>query len=209
LTLDVTLGRRPPRDQRQFEFGRIPERLAGPIAGDTPLDFGSGEGLGSPRGQLLGVRTAPVTEEVRLRLGVRQPAGAVVVSRVVGSPAEQAGIPLDAVIIAVNDQPVNSPLDLARLIGAAGPGKDVAISFVARGEEQTVTVRLADVAGLVRPQSGRPAPIDTSGPVPVVPGNVERERLNLLERRVRELERRLQELEHLMRQRGSSSTIEQ
>jgi C-terminal processing protease CtpA/Prc len=209
LTIDVTLGRRPPRDQRQFEFGRIPERLPGPIAGDTPLDFDSREGLGSPRGQLLGVRTAPVTEEVRLRLGVRHPAGAVVVSRVVGSPAEQAGIPLDAVIIAVNDQPVNSPLDLARWIGAAGPGKDVAISFIARGEEQTVTVRLADVAGQVRPLSDRPAPNDTSELIPGVRGNGERERFDLLERRVRELERRLQELERLMRQRGSSSTIEQ
>jgi S1-C subfamily serine protease len=201
LTIEVTLGRRPPRDQRQFEFGRIPERMPGPAVGDTPSDVGPVEGIGSPRGQLLGVRTAPVTEEVRQRLALRDPAGAIVVSRVVGSPAERAGIPLDAVIIAVNDQPVASPFDLARLIGAAGPGKEVAISFFAAGEERTVTVRLADTAGIERALPGRAAPFDQSEPIPI-PGNVDRDRINLLERRVRELEQRVQELERLLRQRG-------
>jgi predicted metalloprotease with PDZ domain len=200
LTMEVTLGRRPPRDQRQFEFGRIPERMPGAF-GDAPIDVGPVEGAGLPRSQLLGVRTAPVTEEVRQRLAVREPTGAVVVSRVVGSPAERAGIPLDAVIFAVNDQPVASPLDLARLIGAAGPGKEVAISFFAAGEERTVTVRLAEIPGIAGAIPGRAPPVDQAEPMPI-PANADRDRINLLERRVRELELRVQELERLLRQRG-------
>jgi S1-C subfamily serine protease len=201
LNMEVTLGRRPPREQRQLEFGRIPERMPMPSVGDTPIDVGPAEGIGSPRGQLLGVRTAPVTEEVRQRLAIRSPAGAVVVSRVVGSPAERAGIPLDAVIFAVNDQPVASPLDLARFVAAAGPGKEVAISYIAAGEERTVTVRLADIAGIAGVLPDRATPVDQAEPMPI-PANADRKRINLLEQRVRELEQRVQELERLLRQRG-------
>jgi S1-C subfamily serine protease len=200
LTIDVTLGRRPSRDQRQFEFGRIPERLPGPVSGDTPFDFGPREGIGASRGQLLGVRTAPVTEEVRQRLALREPRGAVVVSRVVGSPAERAGIPLDAVIIAVDGQPVGSPLDLARLIAAAGPGGNVEVTFVANGDQRKTTVRLTELAGDDVAMPARSLPDGASGSI--LPGNAERERAELLERRVRELEHRVQELERLLRQRG-------
>ena len=145
LTLDVTLGRRPPRDQREFEFGRIPEPPPGPLDRGLPLEFGPRDVFGATRGQLLGVRTAPVTEEVRQRLALREPAGAVVVSRVVGSPAERAGIPLDALIVAVEGQPVTSPSDLARLIVAAGPGREVEVSYIARGERHVAKVKLADL----------------------------------------------------------------
>ena len=47
LTLDVTLARRPPRDRREFEFGRIPEPLPGPVERDVPIEFGSREGFGT------------------------------------------------------------------------------------------------------------------------------------------------------------------
>jgi predicted metalloprotease with PDZ domain len=200
MTMEVMLGRRPPRDQRQFEFGRIPERLPGAV-GDPQIDVGPVEGTGSPRGQLLGVRTAPVTEELRQRLGLRELTGAVVVSRVVSSPAERAGIPLDAVVIAVNDQRVASPYDLARLIGAAGPGKEVAISFIAAGEERTVTVKLADLTAIGGALPDRAMTVDQSEPMPI-PAHADPERINLLERRVRELEQRVQELERFLRQRG-------
>jgi membrane-associated protease RseP (regulator of RpoE activity) len=113
-----------------------------------------------------------------------------VVSRVVGSPAEQAGLPLEAVIVAVDGQPVTSPVDLARLIEAAGPGKEVELTFYAEGERRTVRVRLAAVVGppvdprtAVRPLDPPPPPPDYA------------ERIEQLERRINELEKRVQELE--------------
>ena len=149
----------------------------------------------------MGVRTVPVNEDVRQRLGLRESRGAVVVSRVVGSPAERAGIPLDAVIIAVNDQPVDSPLDLARLIGAAGPGRDVEVTFVVNREEHKATIRLSELAAGDAAMPGGLLPEGAIEPIPFAPG-AERERVELLERRVRELEQRVQELERLLRQRG-------
>ncbi len=200
MTLEVTLGRRPPRDEREFEFGRIPERMPAPVDRDTPLDFGPREALGAMRGQLLGVRTAPVTEEVRQRLSLREPVGAVVVSRVVGSPAERAGIPLDAVIVAVQRQPVTSPSDLARLIVAAGPGREIEIAYIARGEQHVANVKLAvATASLDTIPGGQPKELAQ----PILPAHGgDDQRIERLEGRVRELEQRVQELERLLRQRG-------
>jgi hypothetical protein len=141
-----------------------------------------------------------VTEEVRQRLGLPQRAGARVVSRVVGSPADQAGIPLEAVIVAVDDQPVTSPVDLARLIEAAGPDKQVDLAFYAGVERKTVRVRLAGAAD---------GPSATVGP-PGDPRSVARpseqprdpeapERIEQLELRIRELEERVKELERALK----------
>lgn len=205
-TLEVELGRRPALDQRPFEFGRIPERLpepqgtvppvgdaAGPFSVGRPLTPGAAPQ--APRGQLLGIRTAPVTEDVRQRLGIPNAAGARVISRVVGSPADKAGIPLDAVIVAVDEQTVASPADLARHILAAGAGRAVELTFLSGGQQRTARVTLAGDAGEVDatpPGESRTLPqrFDRFAPAPSAA-----ERIDMLERRIRELELRVQELE--------------
>ncbi len=188
-TIDVTLGVRPPRDARPFEFGRMPEDAAVPRGVVPPADVAPPQSA-PPRGQLLGVRTGVVTESVRQRLGLPRAAGARVVSRVVGSPADQAGLPLEAVIVAVDDQPVTSPVDLARLIEAVGPGKEVELTYYAEGERRTVRVPLAalgtppaDPRAAARPFEPQQPPFDSA------------QRIEQLERRISELEKRVQELE--------------
>jgi len=57
----------------------------------------------------LGVRTVKLTEEARKLLGVPVDRGAWVAEVDAGSPADLAGVPLDAVIVAVNGLPVASP----------------------------------------------------------------------------------------------------
>lgn len=195
-TAEVTLGRRPPPGQRPFAFGRIPER-AGEDARRTerpPLP----EGVAMPRGQLLGIRTAPVTEAIVRSLRLPAAGGALVVSRVVGSPADRADIPLDAVIVAVDDQPIASPNDLVRAITAAGPGKEVEITYYHQGKEHTVAVQLGreplPIAAERRPPLEGIGPVP--GPLPPEPPIDDRDnRIAELERRVRELEDRLVELE--------------
>ncbi|MEX2142694.1 MAG: PDZ domain-containing protein [Pirellulales bacterium] len=205
--IEVTLGRRPPRGERPFEFGRIPqsgaasnrvappaEAVPRPATGPTPPDPAV---MRTPRGQLLGIRTGVVTEEARQRLRLPQAAGARVVSRVVGSPADQAGIPLEAVIVAVDDQPVTKPIDLAQLIEAAGPGKEVELTYYGGGERRMRRVRLANIESrpsaeegpqvdprtVARPFGQQQSPADAA------------ERIEQLERRLRELEQRVKELE--------------
>jgi hypothetical protein len=211
-TLEVELGRRPARGDRPFEFGRIPERLpepqeeTGPVgdaAGSAPgaRPLAPGIALPTPRGQLLGIRTAPVTADVALRLRLPDVAGARVISRVVGSPADMAGIPLEAVIVAVDDEPVASPADLARLITAAGAGKAVQLTYSFGGQRRTVRVTLAndvaaraiDATPLGEPRT-LPRPFDEQ----FAPAPSAAQRIEQLERRIRELELRLHELERAL-----------
>jgi S1-C subfamily serine protease len=207
-TLEVELGRRPARSDRPFEFGRIPESLpepggaippagnaAGPFA-DAPLP--APRIAARPRGQLLGIRGAPVTEETRQRLRIPELAGARVISRIVGSPADKAGIPLDAIIVAVDEQPVASPAELARLISAAGAGQSVELTYYSGGQQRKARVTLADDTAArpldATPPSeppGRPGPFEPQfSPAPSAT-----QRIELLERRIRELELRVQQLE--------------
>jgi membrane-associated protease RseP (regulator of RpoE activity) len=153
------------------------------------------------RRPLLGVRTQTVTGEVRQRLRLAAASGALVVARTPGSPAEKAGIPLDAVIVAVNGTPVESPLDLARLVARAGSHSEIEISYVADGATRQTKVALDDAP------AGRVAPgpvVRSNAPLPLAPAaqpdNItapadDRGEVEALKRRVQELEQRVRDLE--------------
>jgi hypothetical protein len=217
-TLEAELGRRPARGERPFDFGRIPERLPEPQGGVPPV--GDAPALRpnvrppatgvvpAPRGQLLGIRTAPVSEELRQRLRLPDVAGARVISRVVGSPADKAGIPLDAVIVAVDDQPVASPAELAQQIGAAGAGKEVELRYHFGGGLHTVRVALADGVAArtidgTFPGDARVLPMPLDERFAPAPGASDR--IEQLERRIRELELRVQELEKALASSASAA----
>jgi hypothetical protein len=162
--------------------------------------------VAAARGQLLGIRGGAVNEETRARLGLPEAGGALVVARVVGSPADKAGIPLDAVIVAVNGERVTSPTELSRLIAAAGPGREVEITYFSRGERHTAAVTLGGPAGPSagppaappaeeRPLPQRPQPLGGDPAAPQTP----QQQIQQLERRIRELEQRVQELERALR----------
>jgi membrane-associated protease RseP (regulator of RpoE activity) len=214
-TIEVTLGRRPPPGQRPFDFGRVepqatepgdavspaaPPQAAPPPAASDPAAPPIMRAL--PRGQLLGIRTAPVNEDVRRRQGAPRLNGALVVSRVVGSPADRAGIPLDSIIVAVDGQPVASPTELARLITAAGPGKQVELTYYAAGEPHKVQVTLADAQPPA--DAGLPPGVGEPGLLPALPdADTTRQsaarRIEQLERRVEALEQRIADLERALK----------
>ena len=146
-----------------------------------------------PRRAILGVRTQPVDEAARRRLGLPAATGALVVSRTPGSPAEKAGIPLAAAITALDGAAVNSPEDLARLVAQAGAGRDVEVSYIAEGGLHRVKVRISGVA--IRPESGGvELPNPPHEPFPAALPD-DHARIETLERRVQELENRVHELE--------------
>jgi hypothetical protein len=183
-----------------------------PMPETAPLRLGTGDiqsnlpGAEPAHRPLLGVRTRPVTEEARQRLQLPAAAvnGALVVSRTVGSPAVQAGIPLDAVITAVDGKPVGSPQDLTQLIVQAGAGREIEITFYHGGSEQRVKVKLAESAagpsGLLGGGSVSAGPIPAP-PAPQ-PGQLpmpdEKTRIDSLERRVQQLEHRVDDLEQAL-----------
>ena len=215
-TVSVMLGTRPPKDKRRFsKFGEVsdteqsPEgtppagsaaRAAnggGPRPVETPpAGIGEAPRAEPARRPLLGVRTQPIDEATRRRLGLPAGTGALVVSRTSGSPAEKAGIPVGVAITAVDGAAVGSPDELVRLVAQAGAGHEIEVSYMANGQLHRVKVRLAGAAAapgngdvLLPPPPREPFPAAQ----PALPDD--NARIEALERRVQELENRVRDLE--------------
>ncbi|HEX5446149.1 MAG TPA: PDZ domain-containing protein [Pirellulales bacterium] len=181
--IEVTLGKRPPKEERPVpEFGRI---------GAPP----------PPRMSLLGVRVEEVDADAQSAAGLPDAQGALVTNVTEGSPADVAGVPQRAVIVAIDGKPVDSPADLKRLIAAAGPGKEIRLDYYNRGKLIERRLRLAEVAG----SNGDEIPAASEEPqadLQKAPGNRDpltpQERIERLEDRIRHLEARLLEMERLL-----------
>ncbi|HUY35256.1 MAG TPA: PDZ domain-containing protein [Pirellulales bacterium] len=181
--LKVTLGQRPPPAQRPVrEFGRIPDAMP---RSDRPM-------------AILGVVVDEVTADVRETLGLKEARGAVVLRLMPGSPAQQAGVPVEAVIVAVDGEDVDSPADLRRLVAQTGPGGEITLLYVAQGELIERKVRLAKVDAALPELPARPIDQEVDQEPPPADES-DQDRIAALEQRVRELEMRLLQLERVLR----------
>lgn len=167
----------------------------------------------------LGVTVLPVTEDARrrYRLTVRQ--GALIGSVSPGSAADQAGLPVGAVVVAAEGRRIERPDDLIDVIRGAHPGDELMLSYYQGGTLYRKTVRLAEAAGEARVvpedpivrEGDRPllrrleraldsvAPVERPPSVPLaasepVAGDLRAE-VDRLRARIDDLERRLAELE--------------
>jgi membrane-associated protease RseP (regulator of RpoE activity) len=187
---EVTLGRRAQSRLAQPPVETLPDPNAPVTAAVVP-----------PGGPRLGIRTLPVSEEARRQNNLPDGRGAMVISITVGSPAEQAGIPLGAVITGVDNRPVDTPQALASAILEAGG--EVELTYVERGQPNRKRVALAgqplaadggklEMRGRPIESPARPKPSDE--PTPVAPQN-EASQVAALVERIRELEQRVEKLE--------------
>ncbi|MEX0678429.1 MAG: PDZ domain-containing protein [Pirellulales bacterium] len=172
----------------------------------------------------LGVRSVPVSEAVRRQNSLDAARGAHVISVVVGSPAERAGIPLGAIITAIDATPINTPDELAAAIGGAKTSQ-VELTYLDRGRSVRKKVSLAmPLAAREPPQrevrarpplAEAPGPADAKSPAaaePVVenPALDEDDRVTTLERRLEQLEARIKTLEaELAKQKTPDAAAEQ
>lgn len=112
-------------------------------------------------GGFLGAQIAPLTPEVMARLGAAFGNGALITGTFPNSPAAQAGLTPDQVIVAADGQSVGSPKDLINIISGHAPGDTVSLLVVdtAHGyNSRTIDVTLA----------ARPAGMET-GSIPTNP----------------------------------------
>jgi len=180
IEVEVTLGQRPPPEQRRF--GHF-----GPIDGDLELPAPLEE---PRRRQLLGVRCSVLTDQARRVLGTPALQGAVVIEITPGSPADLAGIPSEAVIVGVDGKPVTRPSDLSRLVLEAGPGKEIELEYYSRRTLFKRKIVLAAALPVERPpQLPPPRPPDANNPLAQL-----QQRVQLLERRLTAIEAKLQQL---------------
>lgn len=179
---EVTLGRRPASQP----IGKIPESLPEPNA---PAASTTAPG---PR---LGVRSLPVSEEVQRQNNLSTSDGAMIISVTVGSPADRAGIPLGAVITAVDGKAIQGPSDLSNAIRTSGD--DLELTFVLRGQEVRKSVSLAASApSLDAPKLElRGRPLSQPAPGQSEPSEEASATVAELQARIRTLEERLEKLE--------------
>ena len=93
------------------------------------------------RGQ-LGVVIQDVTPDLAEALDLDSAAGAVVSQVVDGSPAEEAGIVVGDVIVAIDDEPVSDGADLRNRIGLTRVGSKVTLTFLRDGDRRTVNAEI-------------------------------------------------------------------
>jgi S1-C subfamily serine protease len=179
--LSITLGRRAPT-----VANRNVEELPGP-----------GPALEQASGKKLGLSTVAVTAEARRQNNLSDSKGALVNLITPGMAADRAGIPLGAVITAVDDKLVNSPTELAAAVRRT-TADSVELTYWHRGQENRHRVPLVDSGA--NPAAVPPGPTAQDVPqpqpsdAPTLPASAE-ERIAQLEARLRDLQVRLEKLE--------------
>jgi S1-C subfamily serine protease len=100
-------------------------------------------------GGYMGVVVTDATPVVREQMGIVAHSGAVVISVGPGSPAQRAGIRSADVIVAVNNTPVATAADLAKILKRLRPGDRVAVTLERGGRRLQVQVVLEARPGYV------------------------------------------------------------
>ncbi|WP_199503782.1 Do family serine endopeptidase [Qipengyuania sp. YIM B01966] len=91
----------------------------------------------------LGIRIAPLNEDLAASLGLPRNQGEFVQAVEPGQPAERAGIRAGDVVLRVNNQPVTPEQSLSFLVANVRPGTRIPVELVRDGRRMTVTAEVA------------------------------------------------------------------
>ena len=97
---------------------------------------------GETRRGWLGVRIQQVTDEIADSLGMKQARGALVAGIDEKGPAKPAGIEPGDVIVKFDGHEIKEMRDLPRVVADTPVGKDVQVTVIRKGKEDTKTVKL-------------------------------------------------------------------
>jgi len=109
----------------------------------------------------IGVVIQEVTKDLATSFGLAEPRGALVNSVEKGSPASRAGIESTDIILSFNGKPVESSVDLPRIVGATPPGAKVPLEVWRKGSIVRLTITVGElkeerVAGAEAPSAAKP-----------------------------------------------------
>ena len=96
---------------------------------------------------LLGVSIANVTPEMQKRLNLEKLEGVAVMGVADGGAAKDAGIEIDDIITAVDEETVNTVAELQEKIGRKRPGESVKITLIRSGKTQQYVITLRNTRG--------------------------------------------------------------
>jgi serine protease Do len=92
----------------------------------------------------LGVSLADLTPQAAEEFGLDVDSGAVVLEVVPGTPADEAGLRVEDIIVGLDDTPIESSGDLLGALRDYEPGDTVQLTIVRDDDEQTFDVTLAE-----------------------------------------------------------------
>lgn len=136
-TQDIDVPSMTLKEINAFGMGGNGMQIFPPNGQGFNMPFGMGQMMSGGR---LGVQFVTLDEETAAENGATLTDGALVTEVVEGSPAAEAGLQVDDVITAVNDEPVDAERTLRDRMVAYEPG-DVVSLEVSRGEE-TLTIEV-------------------------------------------------------------------
>jgi serine protease Do len=116
----------------------------------------------------IGVVIDPVTREVAEAIGLGKATGALVRSVEAGGPADRAGVEPGDIITRVDSRPVESSVELPRIVGNIKPGTKSALQVFRRGSTRELNVVVAEfeperVVARRTPENTKPAPVTGIG----------------------------------------------
>lgn len=90
----------------------------------------------------LGVQLQDLTDELAESMELTTAAGALVADVVAGSPADQAGLSVGDVIVAIDADPMANARAVSHRVGASDSGDRLKLKVVRRGADKTIKVTL-------------------------------------------------------------------
>jgi len=102
----------------------------------------------------LGVYMQSVDSDIANAMEMDRPYGALVQRVVDGSPADEAGVEVQDVIIEVNGETVQNPSDLQRKITTLDPGTEHELTVIRGGDEQSLDVTIGEMPEDMAQQTG-------------------------------------------------------
>jgi S1-C subfamily serine protease len=97
------------------------------------------------RGYLgIALQTARLPESLRSSLGLAQRTGAIVIDVAHGGPADQAGLTIGDVILALDGSPVEDSDDVQRLLAAVLAGQSAVVRVLRGGAVRELTVMIGE-----------------------------------------------------------------
>lgn len=113
----------------------VPTEIASSVMRQI-LDFGE------VRRGLLGVTISGIDAEVAEALNASVDSGALITMIEPGSAAEDSGLQVDDIIVAVNDKKISDASELRNAIGLMGSGEDIDILYIRDGKTRNVKATL-------------------------------------------------------------------
>lgn len=132
-TAKVTLQAPPPQAPALQRLERRFEEVPAPPPPEA----------NSPRSAFLGVGVATVNDSLRERYGLAINKGVVIERVTRDSPADRAGLPVGAAIVAIDGERIESPEQLAEHVAVHRPGSEAEVSYYRGRQLFRTRVRLA------------------------------------------------------------------